>query len=386
MEATLNIPFNKPYLTGKETHYIYQAVQSGKISGDGMFTKKCHDFFESHFGFHKCLLTTSCTDALEMAAILLEIVPGDEVILPSYTFVSTANAFVLRGANLVFVDSEANNPNMDVAAIASLITPRTKVIVPVHYAGIACDMDGIMELAKLHNLFVVEDAAQAIDSYYTGKDGIKKALGSIGHLAAFSFHETKNIMSGEGGMLVINDARFANRAEVIREKGTNRSAFFRGEIDKYGWVDMGSSFLPSDILAAFLFAQLESLTLIQHRRKEIWENYQQAFKVLADNGKLDLPQVPVYASNNAHMYYVLCKSLEERSALISALKESGVMAVFHYLSLHSSSFYAAKHGERKLPHSDYFSDCLLRLPMYFELSKEDQARICDVILDFYNKL
>ncbi len=386
MEATLNIPFNKPYLTGKETHYIYQAVQSGKISGDGMFTKKCHDFFESHFGFHKCLLTTSCTDALEMAAILLEIVPGDEVILPSYTFVSTANAFVLRGANLVFVDSEANNPNMDVAAIASLITPRTKVIVPVHYAGIACDMDGIMELAKLHNLFVVEDAAQAVDSYYTGKDGIKKALGSIGHLAAFSFHETKNIMSGEGGMLVINDARFANRAEVIREKGTNRSAFFRGEIDKYGWVDMGSSFLPSDILAAFLFAQLESLTLIQHRRKEIWENYQQAFKVLADNGKLDLPQVPVYASNNAHMYYVLCKSLEERSALISALKESGVMAVFHYLSLHSSSFYAAKHGERKLPHSDYFSDCLLRLPMYFELSKEDQARICDVILDFYNKL
>ncbi len=386
MEATLNIPFNKPYLTGKETHYIYQAVQSGKISGDGMFTKKCHDFFESHFGFHKCLLTTSCTDALEMAAILLEIVPGDEVILPSYTFVSTANAFVLRGANLVFVDSEVNNPNMDVAAIASLITPRTKVIVPVHYAGIACDMDGIMELAKLHNLFVVEDAAQAIDSYYTGKDGVKKALGSIGHLAAFSFHETKNIMSGEGGMLVINDARFANRAEVIREKGTNRSAFFRGEIDKYGWVDMGSSFLPSDILAAFLFAQLESLTLIQHRRKEIWENYQQAFKVLADNGKLDLPQVPVYASNNAHMYYVLCKSLEERSALISALKESGVMAVFHYLSLHSSSFYAAKHGERKLPHSDYFSDCLLRLPMYFELSKEDQARICDVILDFYNKL
>lgn len=386
MEVKLNIPFNKPYLTGKETHYIYQAVQSGKISGDGMFTKKCHNFFETHFGFHKCLLTTSCTDALEMAAILLEIVPGDEVILPSYTFVSTANAFVLRGANLVFVDSEANTPNMDVAAIESLITPKTKAIVPVHYAGIACDMDGIMELAKIHNLFVVEDAAQAIDSYYTGKDGVRRALGSIGHLAAFSFHETKNIMSGEGGMLVINDARFANRAEVIREKGTNRSAFFRGEIDKYGWVDMGSSFLPSDILAAFLFAQLESLTLIQHRRKEIWENYHQAFKVLADNGKLSLPHVPVYASNNAHMYYVLCKSLEERSALIASLKAAGVMAVFHYLSLHSSSFYAAKHGERKLPHSDHFSDCLLRLPMYFELCKEDQARICDVILDFYNKL
>ena len=230
------IPFNKPYLTGKETHYIYQAVQSGKISGDGMFTKKCHAFFEARYGFTKCLLTTSCTDALEMAAILLEIEPGDEVILPSYTFVSTANAFVLRGANLIFVDSEPTNPNMDVAAIKALITPKTKAIVPVHYAGIACDMDGIMELAKEFNLFVVEDAAQAIDSYYTGKDGIPKPLGSIGHLAAFSFHETKNIMSGEGGMLVINDARFANRAEVIREKGTNRSAFFRGEIDKYGWV------------------------------------------------------------------------------------------------------------------------------------------------------
>jgi len=383
MEVKLNIPFNKPYLTGKETHYIYQAVQSGKISGDGMFTKKCHAFFEARYGFTKCLLTTSCTDALEMAAILLQIEPGDEVILPSYTFVSTANAFVLRGANLIFVDSEPTNPNMDVAAIKALITPKTKAIVPVHYAGIACDMDGIMELAKEFNLFVVEDAAQAIDSYYTGKDGIPKPLGSIGHLAAFSFHETKNIMSGEGGMLVINDARFANRAEVIREKGTNRSAFFRGEIDKYGWVDMGSSFLPSDILAAFLFAQLESLTLIQNRRKEIWENYQKAFAVLALNGKLVLPNIPAYASNNAHMYYIVCHSLAERSALILALKEAGVMAVFHYLSLHTSPFYAAKHGDRVLSNSDYFSDCLLRLPMFYELSNEDQAQICAIILRFY---
>jgi dTDP-4-amino-4,6-dideoxygalactose transaminase len=383
MEVKLTIPFNKPYLTGKETHYIYQAVQSGKISGDGMFTKKCHAFFEEHFGFQKCLLTTSCTDALEMAAILLNIEPGDEVIMPSYTFVSTANAFVLRGANLVFVDSEKDNPNMDVASIAALITAKTKAIVPVHYAGMACDMDAIMELANKHQIYVVEDAAQAIDAYYTGKDGIQKPLGSIGHLAAFSFHETKNIMSGEGGMLVINDPQFANRAEVIREKGTNRSAFFRGEIDKYGWVDMGSSFLPSDILAAFLFAQLESLTDIQTKRKEIWDAYHAAFAPLAANNKLTLPQMPSYASNNAHMYYVVCASLEERTALILALKEAGIMAVFHYLSLHKSPFYTNKHDGRNLPYTDRFSDCLLRLPMYYELSAADQTRIIEVILKFY---
>ena len=242
MEVNNNIPFNKPYLTGKETHYIYQAVASGKISGDGLFTKKCHAFFEETFGFHKCLLTTSCTDALEMAAILLNIEAGDEVILPSYTFVSTANAFVLRGATLVFADSAADNPNMDISTLRSLITPKTKAIVPVHYAGIACDMDALMDLANEFNIYVVEDAAQAIDAYYTNRKGEKKPLGSIGHLAAFSFHETKNIMSGEGGMLVINDPKFAARAEIIREKGTNRSAFFRGEIDKYGWVDMGVLF------------------------------------------------------------------------------------------------------------------------------------------------
>jgi len=383
MEATLSIPFNKPYLTGKETHYIYQAVQSGKISGDGMFTKKCHTFFVERFGFKKCLLTTSCTDALEMAAILLNIEPGDEVILPSYTFVSTANAFVLRGAKLVFADSQEGNPNMDVASIEALITPKTKAIVPVHYAGIACDMDAIMDLANTYNLFVVEDAAQAIDAYYTGRDGQRKPLGSIGHLAAFSFHETKNIMSGEGGMLLINDAQFANRAEVIREKGTNRSAFFRGEIDKYGWVDMGSSFLPSDILAAFLFAQLESLSEIQARRKEIWETYHTAFLPLAKAGKLSLPQLPAYASNNAHMYYLVCASLAERTALIEVLKAAGIMAVFHYLSLHTSPFYANKHDGRHLPNTDFYSDCLLRLPMFYELSLDDQARIIAVIVRFY---
>src|SRR6185437_12174117 len=249
-----HIGFNKPYLTGKETEYIRQAVSSGKISGDGSFTKKVHKFFESKYGFKKVLLTHSCTAALEMAAILLDLKLGDEVIIPSYTFVSTVNAFVLRGVNIVFADSENDTPNMDVSKIKSLITPRTKAIVPVHYAGIACDMDGIMALADKHHLFVVEDAAQAVDSYYKGKP-----LGSIGHLAAFSFHETKNVISGEGGMLVINDDRFIKRAEIIREKGTNRSAFFRGEVDKYNWVDIGSSFLPSDIIAAFLYAQLENL-------------------------------------------------------------------------------------------------------------------------------
>lgn len=377
------IPFNKPYLTGKEGHYIYQAVLSGKISGDGVFTKKCHQWMEEKFGFKKCLLTTSCTDALEMAAILINIEPGDEVIMPSYTFVSTANAFVLRGAKIVFADSRTDHPGIDEASLAALITPKTKAIVPVHYAGVACDMDMIMELAHKHHLYVIEDAAQAIDAYYTGKDGIKKPLGSIGHLAAFSFHETKNIMSGEGGMLVINDDEFAARAEIIREKGTNRSAFFRGEIDKYGWVDMGSSFLPSDILAAFLFAQLENLELIQNRRKEIWDQYAKALQALASAGKLRLPYLPDFASNNAHMFYVVCASLSEREALINKLKGLGVLSVFHYLSLHKSPFYTDKHDGRELPISDHYSDCLLRLPMYFELSEEEQTLITRSILDFY---
>ena len=266
------IPFNKPYLTGKETEYIHDAVNTGKISGNGKYTKLCQTFFEERYGIKKCLLTTSCTDALEMAAILINIQPGDEVIIPSYTFVSTANAFVLRGAKIVFADSGKENPNIDVQTLEALITSKTKAIVPVHYAGIACDMDTIMDLANKYNLYVIEDAAQAVDSFFTGKDGVKKALGSIGHLAAFSFHETKNIISGEGGMLAINDNQFIARAEIIWEKGTNRSAFFKGEVDKYGWVDIGSSFLPSEIIAAFLWAQLENLETIQAKRKEIWNN------------------------------------------------------------------------------------------------------------------
>ena len=371
------IDFNKPYLTGKETQYIQDAVVSMKISGDGMFTKKCHHYFETKYGFKKALLTTSCTDALEMAAILLDIKEGDEVIAPSYTFVSTVNAFVLRGAKIVFVDSDTENPNMDIDAIEALITPKTKVLLPVHYAGIACDMDKIMALAKKHNLFVVEDAAQAIDSYYKGKP-----LGSIGHLAAFSFHETKNIISGEGGMLVINDERFIKRAEIIREKGTNRSAFFRGEIDKYGWVDIGSSFLPSDIIAAFLYAQLENLDRIQKRRKEIWDIYNKELAPLKEMG-VKLPYVPTEATNNAHMYYIVCRNLNERTQLIKHLKAQEINTVFHYLSLHKSPYYSNKHDGRILSRADGYTNCLLRLPMYYELSNEDVDFICKNILLFY---
>lgn len=322
------IPFNKPYITGKETHYLYQAVQTGKLSGNGLFTQRCHQYFTERYGFKKVLLTTSCTDALEMAAMLCDLKEGDEVIIPSYTFVSTALAFIREGATVIFADSQEENPNMDTDKIESLITERTKVIVPVHYAGIACDMDKIMELAERYNLIVVEDAAQAIDSYYKGRP-----LGSIGHLAAFSFHETKNIIAGEGGLLAINDDRFKLRAEILWEKGTNRSQFFRGEVNKYGWVDTGSSFLPSEITAAFLFAQLEELDNIQNKRKDLWNKYRAGLQELANSGKIRLPHIPEYATNNAHMFYIVCSSLEERSALIAYLKERGIMAVFHYLSL-----------------------------------------------------
>lgn len=374
------IPFNKPYLSGNEAAYLVQAVQSGKISGNGDFTQKCHQFFQDQYQFKKCLLTTSCTDALEMAAILLNIKEGDEVIMPSFTFVSTANAFVLRGARIHFVDSMENHPNLDVGSIESLINERTKAIVVVHYAGIACDMDRIMELAQLNDIFVVEDAAQAIDAYYKGR-----ALGSIGHLAAFSFHETKNIISGEGGMLVINDESFEERAEIIWEKGTNRASFFRGEVDKYGWVDVGSSFLPSETTAAFLYAQLENLIDIQKKRKAIWHRYFNGLKILEEKGIISLPLLPNYASNNAHMFYLVCKNLNERSALIAHLRAAGVHAVFHYLSLHSSPFYQDKHDGRKLPNCDYFAETLVRLPLFYELSNQQIDLITQLILDFFIK-
>ena len=358
------IPFNKPYLTGNETEYIQDAVETGKISGNGKYTQLCQNFFQEKYGFQKCLLTTSCTDALEMAAILCDIKEGDEVILPSYTFVSTANAFVLRGAKIIFADSRGDHPGIDEDKLEDLISPKTKVIVPVHYAGVACDMDKIMELANKYNLLVVEDAAQAIDSYYTGKDGVKRPLGSIGHLAAFSFHETKNIISGEGGMLVVNDERFIKRAEIIWEKGTNRSAFFKGEVDKYGWVDIGSSFLPSEITAAFLWAQLENLEGIQAKRKEIWNAYYNGLKDWALQNGLQLPTVPNYASNNSHMFYLVCKDGDQRDILLSKFNELGINAVFHYLSLHMSPFFESRYLGKELKQSDRFSTCLIRLPFF----------------------
>lgn len=375
------IPFNKPFLTGKEAHYMYQAVFSGKISGNGMFTKKCHDFFREKYSFKNCLLTTSCTDALEMAAILINTKERDEIIVPSYTFVSTANAFVLRGAKIVFADSLKENPNMDVEKIEELITPRTKAIVPVHYAGIACDMDRIIELAKRYNLFIVEDAAQAIDSYYKGRP-----LGSIGHLAAFSFHETKNIISGEGGMLVISEEQFEKRAEIIWEKGTNRSAFWRGEVDKYGWVDIGSSFLPSEMIAAFLYAQLENIEDIQRRRKQHWQQYYEGLRPLEERGLVKLPLIPSYATNNAHLFYLVCCTGSERDALIAHLKQHGILAVFHYLSLHKSPFYISKHDGRELPLSDLYNDCLVRLPLYYELAPENIELIVEKIYEFFESI
>ncbi len=374
------IPFNKPFLTGKEAHYMYQAVYTGKLSGNGEFTKKCQTFFEEKYGFKKALLTTSCTDALEMCAILCNVQPGDEVIVPSYTFVSSALAFVRQGAKVIFADSMTTNPNIDADKLEALITPKTKVIVPVHYAGVACDMDRIMEIANKHNILVVEDAAQAIDSYYKGRP-----LGSIGHMSAFSFHETKNIIAGEGGLLAINDERFIRRAEIIWEKGTNRSEFFRGEVNKYGWVDTGSSFLPSEVIAAFLWAQLENMDVIQNRRKAIWTRYYEGLKFLETKGLVKLPNIPEFATNNAHMFYLVCHSLNERTELIDYLKRHGILSVFHYLSLHLSEYYKSNNTDiPHLPECDHYADCLVRLPMYYELSDSDVDNIINLIIEKYD--
>jgi dTDP-4-amino-4,6-dideoxygalactose transaminase len=373
-----HIAFNKPFLTGKETWYIEQAVTNGKISGNGVYSKKCQSFFEENYGFEKALMTTSCTDALEMSAILLGITEGDEVIMPSYTFVSTANAFVLRGAKIIFADSKADHPNIDETKIESLITAKTKAIVVVHYAGVACEMDTITKLAEKYGLYVVEDAAQAIDSYYKGKP-----LGSIGHMSTFSFHETKNIQCGEGGMLAINDTQFVERAEIIWEKGTNRAAFFRGEIDKYGWVDIGSSFLCSDLNSAFLWAQLEELTKIQEKRKDLWSYYYKELHPLSKKGSFKLPEIPSFGTNNAHMFYLVCTTKEERVKLISFLKSFHINAVFHYQSLHKSEYYTEKHSGRDLPMSDLYSDNLVRLPFFYELLRVDQDRVISKIKEFY---
>lgn len=370
------IPFNKPYCSGRELKYIEEVCHSTTMSGNGVFTKKCQTFFEQKYGFKKCLLATSGTDALEMCAMLCELKPGDEVIVPSYTFVSTALAFLREGAKVVFADSSKETPNMEAEQIEPLINEKTRVIAVVHYAGVACDMDAIMALANKYGLLVVEDAAHCVDSFY--KD---KPLGGIGHLGAFSFHETKNISSGEGGMCVINDEKFIRRSEIIWEKGTNRAEFYRGMVNKYGWVDMGSSFLPSEFNAAYLWAQLEQLDDIQNKRKHIWQMYFDGLNGKVGN-KVRLPFVPSYATNNAHMFYLLCPSLEFRSALMRHLKENDIQTTFHYLPLHSSKYYEDKHDGRTLPNCDYYGDCLVRLPLFYELTDIEVSKIIKCIIDF----
>ena len=362
----MTIPFNKPYMTGKELWYISQAHASGHLAGDGQFTKKCSSWLEQRIGCRKALLTHSCTAALEMAAILADVQPGDEVIMPSYTFVSTANAFVLRGATPVFVDIREDTLNIDETKIEAAITPKTKVIMPVHYAGVSCEMDTIMDIAQRHKLLVIEDAAQGIMSTYKGRP-----LGSIGHLAALSFHETKNIISGEGGALLINDSRFVERAEIIREKGTNRSQFFRGQVDKYTWVDIGSSYLPGEIVAAFLWAQMEEADSINQRRLDIWANYHQELESLEKTGKVRRPVVPRDCVHNAHMYYLLLPSLALRSKFIDQLRSRDIQTVFHYIPLHSSplglNIGRAIGGMKQ---TSIVGDQLVRLPLWLGL--EDQ--------------
>lgn len=370
------IPFNKPYCSGREQRYINEVCHSTTMSGNGDFTKKCQRFFEEKYGFKQCLLTTSGTDALEMCAMLCELQPGDEVIIPSYTFVSTALAFIREGANVVFVDSCKESPNCEARDIEPLITSKTKVIVVVHYAGVACDMDAIMDLADKYGLIVVEDAAHSVDSFYKNKP-----LGGIGHLGAFSFHETKNISCGEGGMLVVNDASFIHRSEIIWEKGTNRAEFYRGMVNKYGWCDIGSSFLPSEFNAAFLWAQLEQLEDIQGKRKHIWNMYDKGLHNKIDSA-VCLPHIPSYATNNAHMYYLVCPSLDYRSKLMSYLKNQGIQTTFHYLPLHSSEYYKSKHDGRILANCDRYADCLVRLPLFYELTDEEVRIIINSILSF----
>ena len=370
------IPFNKPYSTGRELKYMDEVCHSMTMSGNGTFTKRCHAFFEERYGFKKCLLATSGTDALEMCAMLCKLKPGDEVIVPSYTFVSTAIAFLREGAKVVFADSGTANPNVTAENIAPLINERTRVIAVVHYAGVACDMDSIMALAEQHHLLVVEDAAHSIDSFYKGRP-----LGSIGHLAAFSFHETKNISSGEGGMLAVNDERFIRRSEIIWEKGTNRAEFYRGMVNKYGWCDIGSSFLPSEFNAAFLWAQLEALDDIQGRRKRIWEIYDQALRGHVEDTGIQLPDVPNYATNNGHMYYLVCPSLDFRTRLMAWLKEHGVQTTFHYLPLHSSVYYKDQFKGEPLVNCDRYGDCLVRLPLFYELTDAEAADIARLVIE-----
>ncbi|MBQ7359879.1 MAG: dTDP-4-amino-4,6-dideoxygalactose transaminase [Lachnospiraceae bacterium] len=373
------INFNVPPYTGKELEYVSQAVANHKICGDGEFTRKCNAWFEEKTGTAKCLLTTSCTHATEMAALLANIKEGDEVIMPSYTFVSTADAFVLRGATVVFVDIRPDTMNIDENLIEDAITERTKAIVPVHYAGVSCEMDKIMDIAKRHNLIVIEDAAQGVMSTYKGQP-----LGTIGDFGAYSFHETKNYSMGEGGALLIKHEKDIEDAEIIREKGTNRSKFFRGQIDKYTWVNYGSSYLPSDMNAAYLYAQLEIAEQINDARLAIWNRYYERLQPLKEAGKIELPIVPENCVHNAHMFYIKAKDLEERTAFINFLKEKGVMSVFHYVPLHSAPAgvkYGRFHGEDKYTTKE--SERLARLPLYYGLTMEQVDYICDTVIEFY---
>ncbi|MDC7302050.1 dTDP-4-amino-4,6-dideoxygalactose transaminase [Agathobacter ruminis] len=373
------IPFNIPPYVGKEEEYIKEAIASKKICGDGAFTKKCNAFLEEYTGTTKALLTTSCTHATEMAAILADIQPGDEVIMPSYTFVSTADAFVLRGAKAVFVDIRPDTMNIDENLIEDAITEKTKAIVPVHYAGVSCEMDKIMEIAKCHNLLVIEDAAQGVDSKYKGK-----SLGTMGDYGCFSFHETKNLSMGEGGALLIRDQKNVERAEIVREKGTNRAKFFRGQIDKYTWVDAGSSYLPSELNAAYLYAQLENIHEIQNNRMNSWNYYYELLSPLAQQGKIELPVIPEGCEHNAHMFYIKAKDLEERTALSAFLKENDITASFHYIPLHSAPAgekFGRFHGEDVYTTKE--SERLLRMPMYYGLKKDEIEFVCEKVKEFY---
>lgn len=372
------IPFNRPFLPAQALGHVAEAFRVGKVSGDGIFSKRCEAFFEERYECGRALMTTSCTDALELAALLCRVQPGDEVILPAFTFVSTANAFALRGATLVFVDCLPNHPNMDPARVAEAVTARTRVIVPVHYAGVAVDMEPVLETARQAGAFVVEDAAQAIEAAWRGRP-----LGTLGDFGAFSFHETKNVHCGEGGLIAVRAPEHASRAEILREKGTDRSAFFRGETDKYGWVDVGSSFLPSDILAAVLWAQLEDLSAIHTRRLALWNRYVERLSPLERAGWLELPVVPEFAGHNGHCLYVVLPDESTRSRLIDHLRARGILAVFHYQSLHTSPYFAPRHDGRPLPHAERFSDCLLRLPLFHDLEEAQQDGIVAAVGDFF---
>lgn len=375
------IPFNKPYYSGKEKSYIAKAMETKILTGDMKMIRDCESFLESKYNFGKVFLTNSCTMALEMAALIADIQPGDEVLLPSYTYVSTANAFALRGAKLVFIDSKIDHPNMDEKSIEALITDKTKAIVLMHYAGVACDYSSIQSLAKKHNLLIIEDAAQCIDSYY--KDS---PLGTIGDVACFSFHETKNIHCGEGGFIAINNESLVSKAEIVRNKGTNRSAFTKGEVSKYEWIGLGLSSMPSAISAAFLFSQLEKIEKVQKRRLKLWKNYFNKLKGLQKAKKIQLPIIPTFSSNNAHIFYFVCSSESERNGLIKFLYSNGIQAVFHYQALHSSPFYKSKHDGRNLPNSDKYSAQLIRLPLFYDLKAEDQELICSKVIEFYSNI